>query len=90
VDDIRVQRDRLAGELQGMGYLVHPSGANFILVGGFTDPEATFSALRAEGILIRNLSIDGHLRLTAGTEAETTQLIAALRKLGPGGASASR
>ena len=88
VDDIRSQRDRLATELQAMGYLVHPSGANFILVGGFTDPAATFEALRAKGILIRNLSIEGHLRLTAGTETETTQLIEAIRALGPGGATA--
>ncbi len=88
VDDIRAQRDRLAGELEGLGYLVHPSGSNFLLVGGFSDPEATFSALRAEGILIRNLSIPGHLRLTAGTETETTLLLGAIRALGPGGARA--
>ncbi|MCA0377996.1 MAG: histidinol-phosphate transaminase [Actinobacteria bacterium] len=86
VDDIRDQRDRLAAELESFGYLVHSSGANFLLVGGFSDPEATFSALRAQGILIRNLSIDGHLRLTAGTEDETTQLLEAIRALGPGGA----
>jgi len=86
VDDIREQRDRLGGELEKMGYLVHPSGSNFLLVGGFADPEATFEALRAHGILVRNLSIEGHLRLTAGTEDETTQLIEAIRALGPGGA----
>ncbi len=87
VADIRSQRDRLAGELKSMGYLVHPSGANFLLVGGFQTPAATFEALRAQGILIRNLDIPGHLRLTAGTEFETTQLIEAIRALGPGGAS---
>lgn len=87
VDDIRGQRERMATELSEMGYLVHDSGANFLLVGGFTDPEATFSALRAQGILIRNLSIAGHLRLTAGTESETTRLIDAIRAFGPGGAT---
>ena len=86
VADIRVQRDRLAAALEAMGYDVHPSGANFLLVGGFVDPTATFEALRSEGILIRNLGIDGHLRLTAGTEAETTVLIDAIAMLGPGGA----
>lgn len=89
VDDIRKQRDRLATELTDMGYFVHDSGANFVLVGGFTDPSATFEALRAQGILIRNLGIDGHLRLTAGTEAETTALVEAIRALGPGGQVAS-
>lgn len=86
VDDIRAQRDLLAAELTELGYFVHPSGANFLLVGGFTNPEATFEALRAQGILIRNLSIPGHLRLTAGTEEETRLLLEAIRALGPGGA----
>lgn len=89
VADIRAQRDRLATALAEMGYLVHPSGANFLLVGGFADPTATFEALRARGILIRDLGIPGHLRLTAGTEAETTALIDALRVLGPGGVPAA-
>jgi len=86
VADIRAQRDRLAGALQDLGYLVHPSGANFLLVGGFAEPSATFEALRAQGILIRDLGVPGHLRLTAGTEDETTVLIEAIRRLGPGGA----
>lgn len=90
VADIRAQRVRLAQELTELGYQVHPSGANFVLVGGFKDPSATFEALRASGILIRNLGIPGHLRLTAGTEAETTVLIDAIRALGPGGATGPR
>lgn len=86
VADIREQRDRLGEALASLGYRVHPSGANFLLVGGFEHPAATFEALRAQGILIRNLGIDGHLRLTAGTERETTVLIDAITALGPGGA----
>ena len=86
VNEIRVQRDRLRDALTDLGYRVHPSGANFLLVDGFADPGATFSALRARGILIRDVGIPGHLRMTAGTEAETTTLIASLRELGPGGA----
>ncbi|MGO1537813.1 MAG: histidinol-phosphate transaminase [Leucobacter sp.] len=86
VAEIRVQRDRLDAALTELGYLVHPSGSNFLLVGGFTDPAATFDVLRAQGILIRNLSIPGHLRITAGTEAETTAVIEAIAALGPGGA----
>ncbi|GAA2187034.1 histidinol-phosphate transaminase [Leucobacter alluvii] len=86
VADISAQRDRLADALTALGYVVHPSGANFLLVGGFTDPSATFEALRARGILIRNLSIPGHLRITAGTKAETSAVIEAITALGPGGA----
>lgn len=81
VADIRAQRDRLARALSELGYLVHPSGANFLLVGGFADPTATFEALLAQGILIRDLGIPGHLRITVGTENETTILINALTAL---------
>lgn len=81
VSDIRTQRDRMAERLSTLGYQVHPSGANFLLVGGFVDPAATFEALRQQGILIRNLNIPGHLRLTAGTEAETTILLEAIERL---------
>lgn len=87
VSDIREQRDRLAAALTELGYFVHPSGSNFLLVGGFSDPTATFDALRARGILIRDLGIPGHLRLTAGTETETTTLIEEIAALGPGGAA---
>ena len=82
---IREQRDRLAADLADLGYLVHESGSNFVLVGGFADPNAVFEELRAKGILIRNLGIDGHLRITAGTEAETTAVIEAIAALGSAG-----
>lgn len=81
VDAIREQRDRLAAELTALGYEVHESGANFLLVGGFADPHAVFEALHAQGILIRNLGIEGHLRITAGTPEETTAVITAITAL---------
>ena len=86
VSEIRAQRDRLESALTGLGYTVHESGANFLLVGGFVNPESTFSRLREQGILVRNLAIEGHLRITAGTEAETTAVIEALTEMGGGGA----
>lgn len=82
VADIRSERDRLGVALTELGYRVHDSGANFVLVGGFADPDAVFEALRARGILIRNLGIEGHLRITAGTEAETSAVIQAITELG--------
>lgn len=81
VANIRAQRDRLGAALEQLGLQVHPSGANFLLVGGFADPDAMFEALRAQGILIRNLGIPGHLRITAGTEEETTAVIDAITEL---------
>ncbi|KGJ79022.1 aspartate aminotransferase [Cryobacterium roopkundense] len=82
VDDIRGQRDRLVQELTRLGYAPHESGSNFVLFGGVADPHATFEALLAEGILIRDIGIPGHLRVTAGTRAETTAFVEALERLG--------
>lgn len=86
VDAIRVQRDRLEVELPKLGYRVWPSDANFVLFGGVDDPDATFRALLARGVLIRNVGLQGTLRVTAGTESETTAFLDALGALGPGGA----
>ncbi|MGG7464366.1 histidinol-phosphate transaminase [Plantibacter sp. YIM 135347] len=78
VDDIRGQRDRLVVELEALGYQPHRSGSNFVLFGGVDDPNAVFEALFARGILIRDVGIPNHLRVTAGTEAETTAFLEAL------------
>ncbi|TFD58702.1 histidinol-phosphate transaminase [Cryobacterium suzukii] len=85
VDDIRGQRDRLVVELARLGYSPHRSWSNFVLFGGVTDPRETFEALLAEGILIRDVGIPGHLRVTAGTENETSQFLEALSRLGRAG-----
>jgi histidinol-phosphate aminotransferase len=81
VDDIKGQRDRLLRELPKLGYTVHDSAANFVLFGGVADPNAVFEALLERDIIIRDLKIDGHLRVTAGTEAETTAFLTALAKI---------
>ncbi len=87
VDDIRGQRDRLLAELPVLGYRAHESWANFVLFDGLTDPAATFRALRERDILIRDVGLPGALRVTAGTEEETTYFLGALADLGEGGAS---
>ncbi|MBI5161043.1 MAG: histidinol-phosphate transaminase [Micrococcales bacterium] len=86
VDEIAGQRDRLLAELPAIGFPVHDSAANFVLFGGVADPAATFLALRERDILIRDVGIPNHLRVTAGTAEETTFFLARLADLGPGGA----
>ncbi len=81
VNDIRGQRDRLVTELSRLGYHPYRSGGNFVLFGGVADPHATFEALLAEGILVRDIGLPGCLRVTAGTEAETTAFLDALERL---------
>jgi histidinol-phosphate aminotransferase len=86
VDDIRRQRDRMLTELPLLGYRAHDSQANFVLFDGLADPAATFRALRERDILIRDVGLPGALRVTAGTEEETTYFLEQLAALGPGGA----
>lgn len=81
VNDIRIQRDRLVTELKKLGFDPYDSDSNFVLFGGVEDPKATFEALLAKGILVRNVGLPGTLRVTAGTEAETTAFLNALGEL---------
>ena len=81
VADIQVQRDRLRMELAEMGYDPYRSDSNFVLFTGVDDPQGMFEALLARGILVRNVGIPNTLRVTAGTEAETTAFLAALAEL---------
>lgn len=78
VEKIKQQRDRIIEATRQWGLTPYPSDANFVLVGGFKDPNRTFEQLLAAGVLIRNVGIPNTLRITAGTEAETTKLLAEL------------
>jgi len=81
VSRIKVQRDRIIEALTSFGLKPYRSDSNFVLVGGFDDPVEIFEKLLARGVLIRNVGIPGTLRITAGTEAETTKLLAELALL---------
>ncbi|MEY3326436.1 MAG: hypothetical protein RL044_389 [Actinomycetota bacterium] len=78
VEKIKLQRDRIVEATRGWGLSPYPSDANFVLIGGFENPDAVFEKLLARGVLVRNVGIPGTLRITAGTEAETTKLLAEL------------
>ena len=81
VADIRVQRDRLLHELPTLGFPVVPSQANFVLFGGVDSPAKTFRQLLEHDILVRDVGIDHHLRVTAGTAEETDYFLTTLAKL---------
>jgi histidinol-phosphate aminotransferase len=81
VADIRVQRDRLVSELRALGFDPYRSDSNFVLFGGVQDSERTFTELLARGVLVRNVGIPNTLRVTAGTEAETTAFLETLDEL---------
>jgi histidinol-phosphate aminotransferase len=81
VADIRVQRDRLVSELRALGFDPYRSDSNFVLFGGVQDSERTFTELLSRGVLVRNVGIPNTLRVTAGTEVETTAFLETLAEL---------
>ncbi|WP_120004353.1 histidinol-phosphate transaminase [Nesterenkonia muleiensis] len=80
VEQIKAQRDRLVTELTDMGLSPYPSDANFVLFGGVDNAHEAWQHLLEDGILIREVAIAGHLRVTAGTEGETTDFLNSLRR----------
>jgi histidinol-phosphate aminotransferase len=81
VEAIKVQRDRIVAELTDMGLVPAPSDSNFVLFGGLDDPHLVWEQLLAKGVLIRDVGIPGHLRVTAGTEPETSAFLSGLRAI---------
>lgn len=88
VDEIVAQRDRISATLDALGYEPFESWTNFVLFAGVDDPAATWQGLYDQGVLIRDVGIPRSLRVTAGTEEESTAFLDALASLGPGGARA--
>ena len=78
VEQIKVQRDRMIAQIKLLGLSACESEANFVLVEGFENPNEVFEALLARGVIVRNVGIPNTLRITAGTEAETSKLLGEL------------
>ncbi|WP_144794169.1 histidinol-phosphate transaminase [Kocuria palustris] len=79
VADIRMQRDRIVDDLKRMGLEPAESDSNFVFFGGDMDAPALWQDLLDRGVLIRDVGIPGHLRVTAGTEEETTAFLDGVR-----------
>ncbi|MFT4229109.1 MAG: histidinol-phosphate transaminase [Microbacterium sp.] len=82
VDEIVAQRDRICATLPALGFDPHESWTNFVLFGGVDDPAATWRALYDRGVLIRDVGLPGRLRVSAGTQDETTAFLDALASVG--------
>lgn len=78
VEAIKIQRDRIVDELKRLGLEPAESDSNFVFFGGMADAHAMWQALLEQGVLIRDVGIPGHLRVSAGTEAETTAFLTAV------------
>lgn len=75
VEDIKTQRDRIVSTLIDLGLKPSVSDSNFVFFGGLEDPHAIWQGLLDAGIIVRDNGIKGTLRVTAGTEAETTAFL---------------
>lgn len=79
VEDIKAQRDRIVQELKRMGLKPAPSDSNFVFFGGLDEPTRVWQGLLDDGVLIRDVGISGYLRVSAGTETETSRFLESLR-----------
>lgn len=70
VAKLAAERDRVSESLLGLGFTPVPSDANFILFGRFADAPASWRSYVDLGVLIRDVGIPGHLRVTVGTPEE--------------------
>ncbi|MFD1147453.1 histidinol-phosphate transaminase [Saccharothrix hoggarensis] len=78
---LAAERDRVADSLAGLGFSVVPSDANFVLFGWFEDARATWRSYLERGVLIRDVGIAGHLRVTVGTPEENDAFLAASKEV---------
>ncbi|KLU09236.1 histidinol-phosphate transaminase [Kocuria sp. SM24M-10] len=81
VEDIKRQRDRIVEELRRLGLAPAASDSNFVFFGGMPDSRAMWQALLEDGVLVRDVGIPGHLRVTAGTEEETTAFLTSMERI---------
>lgn len=81
VHQVIADRDRLADQLRSAGWRVLPSDANFLLFGRFADAGAAWRQLAQAGVLVRDVGIEGHLRVTVGTSSECAAFLAALAEV---------
>jgi histidinol-phosphate aminotransferase len=81
VERIKEQRDRIVAELTAMGLAPEPSDANFVLFGGLADAAKVWSDLVERDVLVRDVGLAEMLRVTAGTQEETTIFLDSLRAI---------
>lgn len=73
-------REDVASQLGKMGLEVIPSCSNFLLFSGFKRASAdVWKDLLNQGVLIRDVGLEGYLRVTIGNDAENKKFLSALK-----------
>ncbi|HET8642664.1 MAG TPA: histidinol-phosphate transaminase [Pseudonocardiaceae bacterium] len=75
------ERGRVCRTLRDIGFDVVDSDANFVLFGRFPDAAAAWRDYLSRGVLIRDVGIAGHLRVTIGLPAENDAFLAASKEV---------
>lgn len=79
VAQLIAHREWVREQLEALDLKVVPSKANFLLFSGFDiSAPLLWKSLLDAGVLIRDVGLSGHLRVTIGSEAENTLFIKAL------------
>ncbi len=85
IEKVKASRTQLKKDLAALGFTVHESHGNFVLITVLQDnAEAIYLALKARGILVRyfkQVGLTDKLRISVGTDAENQTLVAALADL---------
>lgn len=80
VQRLIAERERVVDALAGLGFDVVPSDANFVLYGRFADAPAAWRSYVDNGVLVRDVGVPGHLRVTIGTPEENDAFLEASRQ----------
>jgi histidinol-phosphate aminotransferase len=79
VEQLKVERDRIVGELRAIGYEVTDSDANFVQFGRFADSHDAWQAVLDHGVLVRDNGVPGRLRVSTGTPSENSAFLDAAK-----------
>lgn len=75
------ERTRVVGRLRELGFSPVPSDANFVLFGLFEDAHRAWQSYLDSGVLIRDVGIEGHLRVTIGSPEDNDAFLAASERV---------
>ncbi|MDT8914342.1 histidinol-phosphate transaminase [Amycolatopsis sp. PS_44_ISF1] len=81
VHKLAAERERVVESLLGLGFAPVPSDANFVLFGRFADAPASWQSYVDQGVLIRDVGIEGHLRVSIGTPEENDAFLEASKEV---------
>ena len=82
VQGLIAAREDVASQLTQLGLEVVPSCSNFLLFSGFKRASAdVWKDLLDKGVLIRDVGLEGFLRVTIGNEAENKKFLLAIKEV---------